>query len=122
MEEYHHYGEHLKHLAKELRNHSTKAEVRLWTELLKAKQLMGYAFLRQRPVGNYIADFMCKKLGLIIEVDGITHAGREKEDKNRDAVLLELGFTVLRFTDEDVMENLDFVKETIINWIKNKGQ
>ncbi|RZK00229.1 MAG: DUF559 domain-containing protein [Flavobacterium sp.] len=60
------YNKKLKPLAKTHRNDSTKAEVRLWCELLRAKQL-GYSFLRQRSIGNFIVDFFCKDLKLIIE-------------------------------------------------------
>jgi very-short-patch-repair endonuclease len=118
--ENHHYNRNLKYLARQLRSNSTKAEVKLWNELLKAKQLRGYGFLRQRPVDNYIADFMCKELNLIIEVDGISHEGKEKEDALRDEVLSELGFGILRFTDQDVLEDLNYVEDTIISWIKNQ--
>ena len=67
------YHKDLKEIARKLRNDSTPAEIRLWTKLLRSKQMKGYQFLRQRPVLNYIADFMCKELRLIIEVDGESH-------------------------------------------------
>lgn len=72
------YNKNLKELARKLRKDSTKAEIRLWQELLQNKQMYGYAFLRQRPVMNFIADFMCKELMLIIEVDGYTHHFQEQ--------------------------------------------
>lgn len=67
------YNKDLKEIARKLRNDSTPAEIRLWVKLLRAKQMKGYQFLRQRPVLNYIADFMYKELRLIIEVDGGSH-------------------------------------------------
>lgn len=68
-----HYNKDLQPFAKDLRSDMTKAEACLWKYVLKARMIKGYQFRRQRPVLNYIADFMCKELILIIEVDGITH-------------------------------------------------
>ncbi len=77
----------------------TKAEACLWKFVLGAKQMMGYQFRRQRPVLNYIADFMCKELNLIIEVDGITHQweGVADNDLIREEKLTSVGFYILRF-------------------------
>ena len=75
------YNEHLKTLAKKLREKMTFSEVKLWNEI-KNKKLLGYDFDRQRPVGNYIVDFFCKDLQLAIEIDGITH--EESEVAKRD--------------------------------------
>ena len=86
------YNKNLKPLARNLRNDSTKAEIRLWCELLSGKRMLGYGFRRQRPVGNYIADFMCKELKLIIEVDGYSHQFKTEADRKRDAELNALGF------------------------------
>ncbi|MDX5348595.1 MAG: endonuclease domain-containing protein [Hymenobacteraceae bacterium] len=110
------YNKQLKPLAKANRKDSTKAEIRLWCELLSRKQL-GYSFLRQRPVFSYIADFMCKELKLIIEVDGYSHNLKTEEDYKRDAELTEAGFTVLRFSDDEVMKDLSNVQRVIENWI-----
>ena len=71
------YNKALQPQANELRKNMTKAEACLWKFVLKAKKLRGYQFRRQRPVLNYIADFMCKELMLIIEVDGYTHTLEE---------------------------------------------
>lgn len=111
------YNKSLKPLAKNLRTDSTKAEIRLWCELL-SKGRTGYTFLRQRPIGNYIADFMCKEQKLIIEVDGYSHNFKTAEDQKRDRVLAELGFTTLRFSDEEVMQDLPNVERTIMAWIE----
>ena len=81
--------------------------------------MAGYRFLRQRPVAGYIADFMCKELNLIIEVDGSTHdfAEAEKADQQRQHDLETLGFTVLHFSDQSVMECLPDVAESLYGWI-----
>ena len=67
------YNKKLKEFARRLRKQTTNAEVKLWNEVLRGRQMHGYTFLRQRPILYFIADFMCKELMLIIEVDGYTH-------------------------------------------------
>jgi very-short-patch-repair endonuclease len=114
------YNKKNKTFARELRNNSTKSEIKLWTELLRTKKMMGYSFLRQRPIGYYIADFLCKELKLIIEVDSLSHEGKEGYDKRRDKMLLDLGFTTLRFTDEDILNDLNFAEYAIKEWINKK--
>lgn len=115
------YNKNLKRYAQKLRKNSTEAEVRLWTELLRARSMRGYQFLRQRPVLNYIADFLCKELMLIIEVDGITHDDEQQWEKDlaRQQALEDFGFAVLRFSDEEVMHDIDYVERTISEWIEH---
>ena len=69
----HHYNKNLQPYANQLRKEMTKAEACLWKYVLRAGKMKGFQFRRQRPVLNYIADFMCKELMLVIEVDGLTH-------------------------------------------------
>ncbi len=76
------YNRHLKELARQLRNNGTKAEIRLW-QYLKGRQMLGYDFHRQKPIDNYIADFFCNKLGLVIELDGYTHSFEEVTLKDK---------------------------------------
>src|SRR4051812_9360247 len=118
----HHYNKKLKPLARGHRNHSTKAEIRMWCELLRNKQMMVYPFLRQRPIEKYIADFFCKELNLVIELDGLTHQLEETmvKDKKKQQRLEELGYTVLRFPDREVMNNILGVYETIKEWIEGQ--
>ena len=71
------YGKDLRAFARENRKSMSKAEDCIWKYLLSRRQLLGYRFLRQRPIDRYIADFMCKELMLVIEVDGITHQFEE---------------------------------------------
>ena len=117
-----HYNKKLRPLASGLRKNMTKAEACLWKYVLRARTLKGYPFRRQRPVLNYIADFLCKDLSLIIEVDGITHTweGAERRDAIRQQALEKAGFTVLRFTDEEVLESIDSVVETLEAWIEER--
>jgi very-short-patch-repair endonuclease len=96
----------------------------MWTELLRAKKMLGYPFLRQRPILNYIADFYCKKWKLIIEVDGFSHDDPEaiERDKKRDRVLSGAGYHILRFTDYEVINELPFVQQKIEKWILRKEE
>ncbi|KAA9338851.1 endonuclease domain-containing protein [Adhaeribacter soli] len=118
--ENHHYNKNLKPLARNLRKDSTKSEIRLWCELLSGKRMLGFGFRRQRPVGNYIADFLCKELNLIVEVDGYTHNFKTGEDAKRDADLQVIGFKVLRFSDREVMQDIENVRRTLEIWIEEK--
>jgi len=92
MPDFTRYNDNLKPFARKLRSDSTKAEIRLWCELL-SKSKLGVPFLRQRPILNFIADFMCVKLKLIIEVDGYSHKFKTEEDAERDKILAEHGYT-----------------------------
>ncbi len=113
------YNKNLKQFARSNRKGGTRAEIKLWVELLRNKQMMGYPFLRQRPIVNYIADFFSKELNLIIEVDGLTHSweGRAESDIKRDKTLLELGYHTLRFNDGEVINDINNVKRAIENFI-----
>ena len=93
----------------------TKAEACLWKYVLKEKQLKGYQFKRQRPVLQYIADFFCKELMLIIEIDGITHDFAEVifKDKKRENELEKAGFKIVRFPDEEVLRNIAGVQDQL---------
>ena len=110
------YNPKLKEYARKLRNNSTYTEVQLWN-YLKKKQLRGYDFDRQKPIDKYIVDFYCKDLMLAIEIDGESHYGNTDKDKKKDRRLNELGVTVLRFDDLDVVYKLDKVLEKIEEWI-----
>jgi len=110
------YNKNLKQYSQENRNESTLGEILLW-EGLKKKQMLGYTFNRQKPLLNYIADFYCKPLMLVIEVDGSSHIGKEVYDKKRQSNIEELGLTVLRFDDGCVRQNLNGVLIEIEKWI-----
>jgi len=111
------YNKKLKQFSRNLRNNSTKAEVMLWDQL-KAAKFHGYKFNRQKPIGNYIVDFYCKKLKLVIEIDGGSHVGNELNDIKRELKINELGLTVLRFEDIEVKEALHDVMDEIEMFIK----
>ena len=97
-----------------MRHEPTKAETVLW-QRLKAKRLEHYKFRRQEPVAGYIADFLCYQPRLVIEVDGGHHAEQFDADELRTRVIEAEGFRVIRFWNNEIMENLDGVLERIVS-------
>ena len=112
------YNPKLKELAKKLRQNMTFSEVKLWNEL-KNRQLKGYDFDRQRPIGNYIVDFYCKDLQLAIEVDGITHFDKKVIEKDfiRQEDIESYGVSFLRFDALLVVNKVEAAVREIRNWI-----
>lgn len=108
------YNKNLKEFSRELRSHSTLSEVLLWQKL-RASQFRGYAFNRQKPLGDYIVDFYCRQLQLVIEIDGDSHfyAQSVVEDQRRQSVLEEMGLCFLRFLDSEVKKSMPFVLQEI---------
>ena len=98
--------------AKALRGNQTDAEQRLWYHL-RAHRFMGLKFKRQKPIGRYIVDFVCMEHRLIIELDGGQHAEQATYDRQRDAWLHGEGYRVLRFWNNDVLQELEGVLERI---------
>ena len=92
------YNQYLKNKSRELRNNSTLAEILLWNEL-KGRKMLGYQFMRQKPIQKYIVDFYSSKLKLVIEIDGSSHYSKEEKDKKRQEELEESGLSFLRFDD-----------------------
>lgn len=106
--------------ARELRRHATDAESRLWTRL-RRKQIDGHRFRRQVPLGPYIADFVCLEARLIVEVDGGQHSDRAENDAKRTAWLEANDFRVLRFWNNDVLQNTDGTVETIRTALRDRA-
>lgn len=100
--------------ARELRRNATSAESKLWSHL-RNRQLDGFKFVRQEPIGPFIADFVCRQKKLIIEIDGATHSTDEEvaRDASRTRYLEERGYIVTRFQNEDIYHAMDFVIEAI---------
>jgi len=103
---------HTKQRSRALRRDQTDAERFLWKRLRK-KQILGYKFRRQHPLGNYILDFVCLEARLVIEVDGSQHSNDEYYDEKRTRYLDRSGFRVLRFWNNEVLEDPDSVLEII---------
>ena len=113
------YNPRLKQIARTLRNNMTLAEILFWQQI-KNKQLLGYDFHRQKPIGEYVVDFYCPKLKLVIKIDGDSHEGREEADKIRQEQIETLGLTIIRFQDSDIKNNIEGVLEQIQEWIESK--
>jgi len=105
--------------AKELRANMPEAEHRLWS-FLRNKQLDGYRFRRQHPVGKYIVDFACVREKLVIEVDGATH-GDDMEityDVQRSKFLESQGWKIICYGNEEIYKNIDDVQDDIYAHLK----
>ena len=103
--------------AKSLRANLTFAEKLLWSRIRNNK--LGYHFRRQHPSSNYIVDFYCHKLNLVIEVDGRIHMDKivRMEDRSKEESLISYGLIVIRFTNDAVIKNIDAVIASIRNEI-----
>jgi len=91
-----------------MRRISTSAEKTLWS-VLRNRQIGGCKFVRQYPIPPYIVDFCCREKKLVAEVDGGVHIGQEAYDRARDQDLAELGYRVIRVTNDDVLANINAV-------------
>jgi very-short-patch-repair endonuclease len=98
--------------ARKLRESQTDVEGKLWSQL-RDRQVHGVKFRRQHPIGPFIVDFCCFEKGLVVELDGGQHAKRNVADQRRTGFLEKRGYRVLRFWDNDVLENFDGVLEKI---------
>jgi len=110
------YNPTLKLLAKEKRKAGIYSEVLFWQQV-RNKQFYQIDFDRQRIIGNYIVDFYVKALGLIIEIDGISHENKVEYDEKRQLFLQQLGLKVFRVTDEDVKSRIVEVVKLLENYI-----
>ncbi len=102
-------NKNLKPLARNLRKSGTKGEALLWRDVLKAKQYWPYQFNRQFIIGDYIVDFVSRKLRLIIEIDGSSHIAKSEEDYKRQLFLENQGYVVMRFPESLVVYRIDEV-------------
>ena len=114
------YNQELKQRARELRKQGVLSEVLLWSQL-KCRKMCGYQFMRQKPIGDYVVDFYCSKLKLIIEIDGESHDGRFSYDMQRQSFLESMGLIVLRFNDTDVKRDISNVLMAIEGWIERNN-
>ena len=103
------YNKDLKLCSRTLRTQSvSRAEKQLWLSVLKSNKI-GVKFNRQRPIDHFIVDFFSKELGLIIEIDGNSHDNNAKYDRYRQDRLIALGYTILRFQEGEVLNQIDEV-------------
>ena len=110
------YNPKLKERARELRRNSTYTERLLWKHL-RGVQLLRSKFQRQKPIDDYIVDFYCSRLQLVIEIDGISHNGKQNYDKKRENRLKVIGLNVIRIDGYYVLKNVTGALEIIANKI-----
>ena len=106
----------LRDYARENRKGYNMAEVMFWRQVHK-KKFHGIDFNRQYIIGNYIADFYARSLGLVVEIDGGSHNGREEYDENREAYMSSFGILTFRTTDYDVIHHPDLVMQELEEFI-----
>jgi very-short-patch-repair endonuclease len=109
--------------AKKLRSEQTSAEAVLW-QLLRARQLLGFKFRRQHQIGDYIADFYCNEARTVIECDGSVHQTSEQwhHDQNRDAYMIAQGLRVLRFSNDQILNDTERVLEEIARHLSSQSK
>ena len=111
------YKPYLKNLSRDLRKNATLGERLLWSKL-QARQLLGYSFFRQTPIKQYIVDFLCKELKLIIEIDGFSHNYKIDSDIKRQNDLEKEGYAILRFQEHEVRMDVNSVIQRIVDWVE----
>ncbi len=104
-----------------LRNNLTDAEACLWSKI-RRRQLAGLLFYRQKPIGAYITDFYCHEAKLVIEVDGAGHRTEfgVEQDRVRDEYMSSVGISVLRFSNQEILDNVERVLEMINEKVRKK--
>jgi len=107
--------------AKINRREQTKAEGLLWHMVLKQKRTK-YRFVRQKPIGNYIADFYCAQLMVIVEVDGETHKFTEDLDYQRTKYLEKIGIKIIRYTNFQIYHELDNVFNQLLLKLEDRAK
>jgi len=115
------YNNIAKNRGRALRKQGILGEVLLW-EKLRRRQMRGYQFNRQKPLDKYIVDFYCRKLDLVIEVDGASHQEDQTHlaDEDRENALRGMGLSVLRFSEKEVRYQMPDVLERISQWVEQK--
>ena len=114
------YNQNLKRHSRKLRLNMTDAEKQLWSKI-RMKQAEGFQFYRQKIIGDYIVDFFCHRANLVIELDGGQHYAEEgaKSDRLRDEYMRTCGLKVLRFSDADVLKNVEGVVQVILESLRS---
>ena len=110
------YLEELKQLSIKNRQNPTEAESVMWRFLRKNKY--GYKFVRQKPIFRFIVDFYCRKLLLVIEIDGGSHNNKKNYDMERDKYLMNANIKTLRFTNDEVLNDFDSVFKRLLPFLR----
>ena len=110
------YYNELLDVSRKNRKQPTLAEKIVWEKVLMKKKT-GYKFLRQKPIHRYIVDFYCSELNLAIEIDGNSHLVKKGFDSYRDQLLKQIGIITLKFTNDEVVNNIEKVRSAIMDYI-----
>jgi len=110
------YLNELTALSKRNRKNPTEAEQVIWKKVLM-KRKTGYKFLRQKPINRFVLDFYCSELNLAIEIDGSWHDKKKGYDRARDRFLQHIGIETIRFTNEEILNDIDNVNTVIMNYV-----
>jgi very-short-patch-repair endonuclease len=111
------YNHKLTELARANRKNPTAAERKIWSEVLRLRQFANYKFLRQKPIDEFIVDFYCSSLKLVIEIDGDSHAEAVEYDAARTRILSNHGLTLIRYTNHDVLHNISGVYDDLVRHV-----
>jgi len=117
------YNLELKYFSRQNRKKPTSAELKLWNDILVKKKI-GYKFLRQKPIDNFIVDFYCSKLLLVIEVDGDSHYKGDQiiYDQSRTDRFLLMNIKVLRYDNDQIINNIEGVYDNLSKQIKIRAK
>ncbi|MFH1608843.1 MAG: DUF559 domain-containing protein [Patescibacteria group bacterium] len=114
------YDKNLVSRARELRKSETDTEKKFWLKILKNKKLSKYKFTRQKPIGNFIVDFYCAKLKLVIEIDGEVHRFQKSRDYERDNLLKQkFGLKIIRYKNKDVLNDINKILSDLVSILEN---
>ncbi len=111
------YNPKLTELARANRKNPTAAERKIWNEVLRLRQFADYKFSRQKPIDEFIVDFYCSSLGLVIEIDGDSHAEAVEYDAARTRILNDHGLTLFRYTNHDVLHNISGIYDDLVQHV-----
>ena len=112
----------LKEKARDNRKKMNRPEAKLWYEILSNRKFLGYRFLRQKPILDYIVDFYCSKLKLGIEIDGESHIEQKEYDKKRTLNLRKIGIKLIRYSNAEIMCNLEGVYLDLEKQVKKRAE
>ncbi len=112
----------LKAKARDNRKNMNRPEAKLWYEILSNRKFLGYRFLRQKPILDYIVDFYCSNLKLGIEIDGESHVDQKEYDKKRTLDMNKIGIKIIRYSNVEIMCNLEGVYLDLEEKVKEREE
>jgi len=114
------YLSELTELSRQNRSNPTEAELKIWKEIL-CERKTGYIFLRQKPINRFIVDFYCSQINLAIEIDGEIHIKNRRYDEARDGFLKQIGIDTIRFSNYEVLNEIEAVRLKILSLVKRRS-